>query len=172
LAACSGDDTDPPAVDAHVPVGDGGSVQSLEGCDDMTGPCRCPVFAHGGHTYVICSSQATWTEARAACRSAGMDLIEIGSAAEQKWIWETLVDRYGAMDAWTGLNDRDTEGTFVWSNGAPVTYTGWGGGQPDSGGPIDDADDEDCVELHSNDDGEWNDLRCATGYLGYVCESL
>jgi hypothetical protein len=172
--ACDGGEDGAPtaATDARIPVGDGGSVGSLEGCDEEGGPCRCPVFERDGHRYVICADTVNWMAARAACRSTGMDLVSIGSAAEQEWLWTTLLDRYGRMDVWTGLNDRDAEGTFVWSNGEPLGWTGWSAGQPDSGGGLAGVGDEDCVELHSNEDGGWNDQRCTTDYLGYVCESL
>ena len=32
---------------------------------------------------------------------------------------------------WCGLNDAAVTGTYVWTNGEPVTYTDWLTGQPD-----------------------------------------
>ena len=52
-----------------------------------------------------------------------------------------------------GLNDATTEGTFVWDNGDPVTYTNWAAGQPDAAFP-----DEDYVRIKSID-GTWEDYR-------------
>ncbi|WP_271856429.1 HYR domain-containing protein, partial [Patiriisocius marinus] len=52
-----------------------------------------------------------------------------------------------------GLNDATTEGTFVWDNGDPLTYTNWASGQPDAAFP-----DEDYVRIKTID-GTWEDYR-------------
>jgi hypothetical protein len=64
---------------------------------------------------------------------------------------------------WIGLNDRTTEGVFVWFAGSS-TYTNWGSGEPNN------SSDEDCTEVN-RDTGVWNDVGCGNS-RSYVCESL
>lgn len=47
---------------------------------------------------------------------------------------------------WIGLNDRQTESRFTWSDGSDVTYTRWNNGEPNSWLNR----DEDCVEVYLN----------------------
>ena len=63
---------------------------------------------------------------------------------------------------WIGLSDVVSEGTFVWSNGQPVTYTNWNAGQPDNSG------NEDFVQVWTAS-GTWNDLPGGSN-LRYVME--
>ena len=49
-------------------------------------------------------------------------LASINSAAENVTVGSLVVSSNGT---WIGLNDRSTEGSFVWQNADPVTYTNW-----------------------------------------------
>ncbi|XP_053138655.1 uncharacterized protein LOC128339115 isoform X2 [Hemicordylus capensis] len=80
---------------------------------------RCPRhpgwwFWEGHCYYVEEQSLKDWREARAACQAYGHDigLLTLSSAEEKGWI--------GAMvqqDSWTGLNDADKDGTWMWEGG-------------------------------------------------------
>jgi hypothetical protein len=37
---------------------------------------------------------------------------------------------------WIGLTDREKVFSFTWTSGEPVSYTNWGGGQPDNGNGV------------------------------------
>ena len=75
---------------------------------------------------------------------------------------------FGTMTAstncWIGLNDIDTETTFVWVDGSESTFRNWSPGQPDNGGGI-----EDCV--HTYGSPFWNDEGCSETYSCYVCSA-
>ena len=43
----------------------------------------------------------------------------------------TLIGRYLNHYAWIGLNDIKRSNYFMWMDNAEVTYTHWGGHQPD-----------------------------------------
>ena len=69
--------------------------------------------------------------------------------------------------AWTGLNDLDIEGTYVWDHSnAPLTFSNWNDKEPS----LDDpqmAQIRDCIDILRG--GSWNDRRCS--YLNWViCE--
>ena len=58
-----------------------------------------------------------------------------------------------------GLNDKDEEGTFAWTDGTPVDYTNWMGSEPRQ-----DRQDlmqrEDGVFIWDRKDvGKWNDVN-------------
>ena len=65
---------------------------------------------------------------------------------------------------WIGLSDRVTEGTFIWINGVPASFTYWSPGQPDNYGQ------EDCVVIWGFDNMTWSDQPCDL-LMGYICES-
>ena len=69
---------------------------------------------------------------------------------------------------WIGANDLAVEGKFVWAGtGQPVSYTFWGGANPDN------WEEEDCVQLMPSNNGRWNDISCTTGYTQTtLCERV
>jgi len=133
------------------------------GLRDETGCTGCTVEDTADHVYLFCTGSAAWDTARAQCLDWGYDLVTISDAEEEAWL-----DDVGASittSAWySGYNDIDAEGSFVWASGEGSTYTNWSSGEPnDSGG-------EDCMEWQWSGT-RWNDCACTTA-LPYVCESL
>lgn len=60
---------------------------------------------------------------------------------------------------WIGLNDREDEGIFKWSDDTSVNYSHWSPGEPNN------SNGEDCVSPRNYagndfDRQEWNDLGC------------
>lgn len=122
----------------------------------ITGPIANP--ANGSEYYLLESS--TWTDAEARAVSLGGHLATVDDAAENEFLRAAVLGFDGAdRRGWIGLNDFATEGTFVWSSGAPVNFTNWNPGEPnDSGGA------EDAVEMFGSN-GEWNDNANSPGGL-------
>ena len=89
----------------------------------------------GGHTYHLIGGDATgaginWTDSEAFAQTLGGHLATVSSAEEDAFLYNTFGDaqigtRHATAGLFIGLNDLATEGTFVWSNGDPVTYTNW-----------------------------------------------
>ncbi|MEC7525146.1 MAG: MopE-related protein [Myxococcota bacterium] len=132
-------------------------------------PCPCPRRTFGGHSYLFCRGAYDHTMATARCASVGYALTAIESAAEQSFVWGEI-SRGAPDDWWIGLEDRASEGVYVWPDGSPLGgYSNWNADQPDNGGlaPV----EEDCVEIAAAAGGRWNDLGCGVGYLSLVCES-
>ena len=81
---------------------------------------------------------------------------------------QTLLANAGVGNAWTGLTDQWSEGSFVWFSGpghilAP-TFFAWAAGQPDD----QPGDDGDCVILEAAG-ATWLDQACDEVHA-YVCE--
>ena len=74
---------------------------------------------------------------------------------------------YEDCTAWTGLNDLDIEGTYVWDHSnASLTFTNWHGREPSPIG-LDQAQTRDCIDILRG--GGWNDRPCS--YLNwFICE--
>ena len=81
----------------------------------------------------------------------------------------TIAGNYtGWSNFWIGLNDRNDEGGYVWTDGRPVTYTNWSTHQPN-----DWSGSQDCVEvlLYGSRTliNTWNDLSCSAS-RPFICE--
>ena len=69
-----------------------------------------------------------------------------------------------ADDIWIGLNDRDVENSFVWSDGTVSSYRYWSDDQPKNHG--------DCTRMTSS--GKWAHGVCSVFgavKFRYVCET-
>jgi glucose/arabinose dehydrogenase len=83
--------------------------------------------SYNGNEYLLTSASLTWEQAQAEARSRGGNLVTINNAAEETWLKQTFSATEGF---WIGINDRATEGQFVWASGEAVTYTNWAPGEP------------------------------------------
>jgi Ca2+-binding RTX toxin-like protein len=139
--------------------GDGND--SLDGGinDDILYGDYQPTNLYQGHQYFL-SQAATWEEAQAEAQRLGGNLVTINNAAEQQW----LIDTFGSIERfWAGLTDKQTEGTWQWVNGEPVTYTNWLPGEPN-----DWNGDEDYVAMNSGGVDKWNDLPNSAIFRGII----
>jgi len=136
--------------------------------DDGAG-CPCTLRHLGGKAYLFCTGRLSWPDAQTACRANGYELITINDGTENTFanqgLGMDLVD-----DWWIGLNDRGSEGSWVWSYSSSG-HRNWGSGEPGSY----QARDRDCVVIEDGssgieDYGEWADHHC-TDTNPYICES-
>lgn len=107
--------------------------------------------------YFINPQFMTGPQAQAYAQTFGANLISVQSAAENADLVQALSNQgYSSEVIWIGFSDATTEGSFVWYDGAPISYTNWAPGEPNDAGGV-----EDCTQIYP--DGSWNDLNCA-GY--------
>ncbi|XP_077869498.1 C-type lectin domain family 19 member A-like [Saccoglossus kowalevskii] len=89
----------------------------------------------------------------------------------RQFILQSNLDDNVQKGFWFGLDDRDNEGSFVWSDGSALDTTGftkWANGQPNnnvqqsSGG-------QDCIQLWKDAYLTWDDAYCERK-KGFICE--
>lgn len=81
----------------------------------------------------------TFDGARAAAAAMGGHLVSIGDAAEQAFVQNHFASSPFVLPVWIGLSDEIAEGTFLWDDGTPFSYSAWQFGAPGPAGAADDA---------------------------------
>lgn len=110
-------------------------------------------YSSNGHYYKIIQC-GTWEQCETAAVTQGAHLVTIRNANENGWLGQTFDP---SVRYWIGLNDRATEGPFVWVSGETSTYTNWKSGEPN-----DYFGNEDCAEINNSVAGGWNDFSCTS----------
>ncbi|CAK6445187.1 unnamed protein product [Pipistrellus nathusii] len=127
----------------------------------LTGLCRhCPWnwdFFQGS-CYFFSKIRSPWKASVSACEDLRAQLVVISNAEEQKFLksWDIRKNK----NAWIGLSDEHSEGSWKWVDNTSLHISFWKEGEPNNIG------DEDCVELSG--DG-WNDSLCNEEQF-WICE--
>ncbi|KAM4603884.1 C-type mannose receptor 2-like [Polymixia lowei] len=115
-------------------------------------------FSHS--LYFVSSDKKTWEDSRQDCLRRNADLVIINSRQEQEFTMR-LKQQY-----WIGLTDTETEGTWKWVDGTPMTTSYWGDREPNSY----EGRNEDCGEVRfSTWEKSWNDEPCKNQNV-WICE--
>jgi hypothetical protein len=124
-----------------------------------------PVYNPNNGRYYSLLSQNSWSASATEAQALGGNLATINDAAENNWVFDTF--SAGQRNLWIGLQDTNLDGVFAWVDGAPVSYTNWGAGQPNLG-------TERWVIIIKGDIGagqvarSWHDVQEDGGLLGQV----
>jgi len=150
-------------------------------CDgdvDEGAACPCPTAIHQGRIYLFCGAlvpdqpegfgrRNEWQASRDLCESIGFHLVKVDNQAEDGFVYQTLAG-LGFGDTWMGMNDLQTDMTWVWHDGDGLTYVNWDDGEPNG------RRDENCgimlVEEASRA-SRWDDRPCDRDYH-FVCEAM
>jgi hypothetical protein len=169
---------DPDAIDGGKPPDQDASLEpdagSIPDADptldadptpDAMSPPPCPddyePLGELGGVYRLSFGTASWSLAEADCEDDGLGthLVVLDDEAELA----RVVSLLGISDAWIGVTDRVTEGSWMTVLGDEATLLPWAVAEPDdaNGG-------EDCAEMLAPE-GTFKDSAC--GLLRYyVCE--
>ncbi|KAM9335513.1 type-2 ice-structuring protein-like [Symphorus nematophorus] len=75
----------------------------------------------------------TWADAERNCQALGGNLASVHSTAEHDVIQNMIQSITGTHQlTWLGGYDAAQEGTWLWSDGTPFTFSYWDVGQPDN----------------------------------------
>jgi len=100
-----------------------------------------------GDSHYYCSyARVNWRKAQKEAAEIGGHLVVINSEEENEFIARRLIER----EAYIGLHDQTTEGTYTWVNGDPLNYTKWKPSQPNGG------ESENVAEMDAQ--GYWYDV--------------
>lgn len=143
-------------------------LDRLKGLSKQKKTCPAGWRLFGCACYLFSTKLDSWGKGRQDCRDQEADLVVIDSREEQEFL-----TRNTKSNTWIGLNDRDNEGTWKWTDDTPLTQAYWCEGQPDNGGGNPQWGEEDCVHFQSGMKYEesWNDRRCDDS-LHWICEKM
>ena len=99
--------------------------------------------------YCSSTNNFEWDEAIAEAEANGGFLAVINSEEENDFLADHIL-----ATAWIGYTDEANEGTFVWVNGDPTTYTKWSSGEPNNQG-VNGGSADYTVMIPGN--GKWKD---------------
>jgi spore coat protein H len=136
---------------------DDGNAIDDDTCNNYCTP-NCAHEMRAGEEYAFCPVAVSHERTRDICGTLYATPALPRSPEEQEW----LVERSGELAAgpwWIGLDSY--AGQWWASDGLPVTWLGWGAGQPDeTPEELPGAGDPACALLDPDMDGAWNDHPC------------
>ncbi|OWF41489.1 macrophage mannose receptor 1-like [Mizuhopecten yessoensis] len=116
----------------------------------------CNGWTRAGHKcyQIYDGPKSSWTDANSKCQSLSSRLLKVETLDERDWVEWQLTDESHPNVYWSGLNDRATEGTYRWADGALANSSliRWNQ-EPNSW-----FGDEDCAGIRQ--DGNYNDRDC------------
>ena len=120
-----------------------------------------------GNCFVFFATPQLYEAARASCEALPAHLAKIENQEQ-----ETLIEGLRTVDAYLAATDQVTEGTFLWHDGTPLSYTHWRANEPNNGNG---QYEEDCVVITNTLAIGWDDRPCianppAAGSYAYICE--
>ncbi|XP_030828651.1 macrophage mannose receptor 1 [Strongylocentrotus purpuratus] len=164
--APSWDDTS--CADLHPTICRTTNAQPPDPVEELPGYCQSGQTAFGGYCYYVPDGLVftEWYSASYQCQQMGGELASIHSKEENEFIRDLVQTDIGKRNVWVGLERGPSGGFTNWNDGTPVDYVQW-----DNGEPTDNwrGNQEDCVEIYTNEFGTWKDEVCSTG-SSYICK--
>ena len=130
------------------------SVDPTSGCDVILETRRC--ISHFTNVGI------DWHGARARCLSWGGDLATVTSLEEYNLMYSLNT---AFANCWIGLNDLETEGTWVLADGDNSTFRYWAPGEPNNDFGVQDCG---CTWTHNMMD----DCNCEWTFSCYFCSRI
>ena len=107
------------------------------------------------------STPINWLDAQSSCAIWGGDLTSITTERENNYLYTIIPDT--VSKCWIGLNDREVEGTYTWTDGITSGYTNF------TSTPSNDEING-CVEIDKTGEGSWVSVDCDTMRNTFLCK--
>lgn len=138
---------------------------------------------YNGHTYYIVTSdelgttaEERWENAKIHCANLGGHLAIIDDANENAALF-SYIQSLGINNAYFGISDAASEGTWTWVDGTPLTYSNWGTGAANGDEPNGYTyENYGMFYGGSYPNGEWNDgdfvgsFTAHESTVSFICE--
>lgn len=129
-----------------------GVDNNCSGYVDDIPECPCPSAEFEGATFYFCTHEMDWRDAEEFCEEQGHRLAYFDNQTQNdavaKHAGEILKERWAI-----GLQDRDKEGDYRWTDGSVPTFWSWAKGEPSNR-----LDWFDCIFMRSS--GTWSEHNC------------
>lgn len=153
-----------PVIVSSIAKGEPAAKNALHPLESKRKALPAGAVEYDGHHYLLKLGRLSWHEAKDACEKMGGHLVTIGKRDENKFVRELAKLSIGTKHVWIGLTSEDG-GKWLWVDGTPLSYKGWGNNQPDATEKM-----EYYAEVNEGLDG-WNDTRDSSpDTTGYICE--
>ena len=106
------------------------------------------------------STPINWLDAQSSCAIWGGDLTSITTERENNYLYTIIPDT--VSNCWIGLNDRDVEGRYTWTDGTEFN-------QPSFVTALSNNEANDCVEVMNN--GSWESVSCTSTLNSFICRA-
>ncbi|XP_078579149.1 hepatic lectin-like isoform X1 [Branchiostoma floridae x Branchiostoma japonicum] len=122
----------------------------------------------GGSYYKLFrTTKKNQASAQETCEADGGNLVSIKTSSLNNFLLGLMPDR---VNYWIGLNDKDSEGTWMWEDGSRLKscdFTNWAPYEPNDnygayGG-------QDCIHLWAGSSFKWDDDECWKGKY-FICQ--
>jgi Lectin C-type domain len=134
----------------------------------VSGPVNNPA---NGHNYYLLS-KSTWTSSEAEAIALGGHLVTINDLGENQFLVFTFIlNGHDTDPLWIGVNDAVSEGTYVWADGEPLSFTSWHPGEPNNYPEVPGGEDYGTINWHYSGGyttiahGTWNDAPNAGTHI-------
>jgi len=148
------------------------AVLEVEGVDPCKTTYECPTEfgMHGDHCYAFSTYSAYWNDAKDACKDLNPDAHLVRPTTKE--IDDYIISQVSNTkeNFWNDVNCIDNDRKFTYTNGKELSYTNWGGGEPNEGGTYCVYNcDEDCSQYYYKKSHRWNDENC-DNKARFVCQ--
>ncbi|XP_070574176.1 lectin BRA-3-like isoform X2 [Ptychodera flava] len=136
----------------------------------------CNVFgplSHGGHEFKFYTLKVDWQSAKDHCISEGGFLAALKDEATTDAVTQYIEDQeLGELvqgnGFWIGLNDIETEGSYLWQDETEAQYANWAPGEPNNNTKK-NPDGQDCTQMFKRRGWKWDDDYCFK-MKSFICE--
>lgn len=129
-----------------------GIDNDCSGFADDVPECECPSKTIEGATFYFCTHEIDWRDAEEFCEEQGHRLAYFDSQSQN----DAVAEHAGSIlsERWAiGLQDRDKEGDYRWTDGSVPSFWSWGDGEPSHR-----LDWFDCIFMRKS--GNWSEHNC------------